>query len=51
VNITVFSLAIITIGSYRSLSQMLAEMKKAHVDEKKEGETSQVETITNKDAL
>lgn len=38
VNITVFSLAIITVGSYRSLTQMLAEMKKAHIDEKKEGE-------------
>lgn len=36
--ITVFSLAIITVGSYRSLTQMLAEMKKAHLDEKKEGE-------------
>jgi hypothetical protein len=30
---------------------MLAEMKKAHIDEKKEGETSSVETVTNKDAL
>jgi minor histocompatibility antigen H13 len=48
----VFSLAIITVGSYRSLSQMAAEMKKALIDEKKEGEEgSQIETVTNKDAL
>jgi minor histocompatibility antigen H13 len=52
VQITVFSLAIITVGSYRSLSQMAAEMKKALIDEKKEGEEgSQIETVTNKDAL
>lgn len=50
VNITVFSLAIIIVGSYRSLGQMAAEMKKAHID-KKEGEESQIETVTNKDAL
>jgi hypothetical protein len=34
VNITVFSLAIIIVGSYRSLTQMLAEIKKAHLDDK-----------------
>jgi hypothetical protein len=34
VNITVFSLAIIIVGSYRSLTQMLAEIKKAHIDDK-----------------
>lgn len=50
VQITVFSLSIITIGSYRSLSQMVTEMKKALID-KKEGEVSQIETVTNKDAL
>jgi hypothetical protein len=37
VQITVYSLAIITAGSYRSLSQMVTEMKKAHIDEKKDG--------------
>jgi hypothetical protein len=37
VQITVFSLAIIIAGSYRSLTQMLAEIKKAHIDAKKEG--------------
>lgn len=51
IQITVFSLAIITVGSYRSLTQMCAELKKAHIDEKKEGETTSVETVTNKDAL
>ena len=50
IQITVFSLSIITIGSYRSLSQMVTEMKKALID-KKEGETSQIETVTNSDAL
>ena len=51
VNITVFSLAIITLGSYRSLTQMLVEMKKGLIDGKKEGEEATIETITNKDAL
>ncbi len=51
VQITVYSLAIITAGSFRSLTQMVIEMKKAHLDEKKEGETSSIETVTNKDAL
>ena len=51
VQITVYSLAIITAGSFRSLTQMVVEMKKAHLEEKKEGETSAIETVTNKDAL
>ena len=51
VNIAVFSLSIITVGSYRSLTQMLTEMRKAHIDGKKEGEQSAVETVTTKDAL
>ena len=51
IQITIYSLAIITAGSYRSLTQMVVEMKKAHIDEKKEGEVSQIETVTNKDAL
>jgi uncharacterized membrane-anchored protein len=50
VQITVFSLSIITIGSFRSLSQMVTEMKKSLID-KVPGETSAVETVTNKDAL
>jgi hypothetical protein len=51
IQITVYSLAIITAWSYRFLTQMVVEMKKAHLDEKKERETSQIETVTNKDAL
>ena len=51
VQITVYSLAIITAGSFRSLTQMVSEMKKAHIDEKKEGEPTTIETVTNKDAL
>ena len=51
VNITVFSLAIITLGSYRSLTQMLVEMKKGLIDGKKEGEEATIETITTKDAM
>ena len=53
VNITVFSLAIITVGSYRSLAQMLAEIKKGHLDEKPaDGQQQQtIETVTTKDAL
>ena len=47
-NITAFSLAIITLGSYRSLQQMLSELKKAHIDGVKD---SEVETVSNKDAL
>jgi hypothetical protein len=47
VQITVFSLAIITVGSYRSLTQMLVEMKKGLID----GGEASVETVSNKDAL
>jgi hypothetical protein len=30
---------------------MIIEMKKAHLEEKKEGEASAIETVSNKDAL
>lgn len=47
-NICVFSIAIIIIGSYRSLREMITEMKKVHLlGKKSEG----IETISNKDAL
>jgi minor histocompatibility antigen H13 len=47
-NITVFSLAIIIIGSYRSLNEIVMEMKKVYIDGKK-GES--IETMTSADAM
>lgn len=47
IQITVYSLAIITVGSFRSLTQMLGEMKKGLID----GGEASVETVSNKDAL
>lgn len=47
-NITVFSLAIIIIGSYRSLNEMIQEMKKVLVDGKK---SESIETMTSSDAM
>ena len=46
--ITVFSLAIIIAGSYRSLRQLITQIKQLHIDE---DENSQVETVSNSDAL
>ena len=48
-NITVFSLAIIIAGSFRSLRELITQVKKVHIDG--DTEDSQVETISNKDAL
>jgi minor histocompatibility antigen H13 len=48
-NITVFSMAIIIIGSYRSLQEVIVDMKKVHIDGKKE--ESNIETVTSKDAM
>lgn len=48
-NITVFSLAIIIIGSYRSLLEIVAEMKKVHLTGSTEA--SSIETVTSKDAM
>lgn len=48
INICVFSLAIIIIGSYRSLREMISEMKKVHILGKK---SDTIETVSNKDAL
>jgi hypothetical protein len=48
-NITVFSLAIIIIGSYRSLQEVIVDIKKVHIDGKKD--ESNVETVTSKDAM
>lgn len=48
VNICVFSIAIIIIGSYRSLREMIVEMKKVHLHGKK---SEGIETISNKEAL
>ena len=47
--ISVFSIAIIIIGSYRSVVEMIAEMKKNHIDGK--GGESSIETVTSKDAM
>ncbi|CDW88328.1 signal peptide peptidase family protein [Stylonychia lemnae] len=47
-SICVYSLAIIIIGSYRSLREMIGQMKKVHINgQKSEG----IETLSNKDAL
>lgn len=50
VNITVFSLAIIIVGSYRSLQEIIIDMKKVHILGSKK-EDSNIETVSNKDAL
>lgn len=47
-NICVFSLGIIIIGSYRSLREMIGEIKKVQLLGKK---SDSIETISNKDAL
>ena len=49
-NITVFSLAIIIVGSYRSLREMIIEMKKFLLQGKK-NEESAIETVSAKDAM
>jgi hypothetical protein len=46
--ITVFSLAIIIAGSFRSLRELISQIKKVHIDG---DSSSSVETVTNKDAL
>eukprot|EP00347_Sterkiella_histriomuscorum_P009200 403342142 len=47
-NICAFSIGIIVVGSYRSLREMISEMKKVHLQGKK---SENIETISNKDAL
>ncbi len=47
-NICVFSLGIIIIGSYRSLREMIGEIKKVQILGK---QSDSIETISNKDAL
>lgn len=49
INIAVFSIAIIIIGSYRSIVEMIADIKKQHIEGK--GEESNIETVTSKDAM
>ena len=49
-NITAFSLAIITLGAQRSLREMVTEMKKFLLEGKK-NEDSQIETVSAKEAL
>jgi minor histocompatibility antigen H13 len=49
IQIVVYSLSIIIIGAHRSLTQMLAEMKKGLLEGKREEGT--IETVSNKDAL
>lgn len=47
-NICAFSIGIIIVGSYRSLREMIGQMKKVHIH----GEKSEnIETLSNKDAL
>jgi minor histocompatibility antigen H13 len=48
IHICVFSLAIIIIGSYRSLREMIGEIKKVQLLGKK---SESIETVSNKDAL
>lgn len=47
-NICAFSIGIIIVGSYRSLREMIYEMKKVHMHGKK---SDTIETLSNKDAL
>jgi minor histocompatibility antigen H13 len=49
VNLAVFSIAIIVIGSYRSLYEMVAEIKKVQLTGK--NEESSIETVSAKDAM
>ena len=42
-------MAIIIIGSYKSLEEVIAEMKKVHVSGNKEA--SKIETVSKNDAL
>lgn len=51
-NICAFSIGIIIVGSYRSLREMIAEMKKLLTQEKgADAGESGIETLSNKDAL
>ena len=50
INLAVFSIAIIVIGSYRSLYEMVAEIKKVQLTGKKSEESS-IETVSAKDAM
>lgn len=50
VNLAVFSLATIIIGSYRSLYEMVSEIKKVHLTDKK-NEESNIQALSAKDAM
>lgn len=52
-SMTLFALSIIIIGSKRSVTELIKEFKKIHVDKKggEEGEDQGIETMTKEDAM